>query len=193
MGTTSPKDIIIHSVKEDDALTLSKYIHIMKPNEYINEPQTFTALHICCCFGSRKCSELLMNEGWDVNCKEKQNGNSSLLLAIKYGHFDIVKLIFKNKFKVNCNSVNDLGLNALDMAIIYQQVNVGMYLINEKGFKINKNIMQYKTIMKDNDVFISKVFDTFYNEIVRGKQQLTSITNESTLNDKSILLEEIKL
>jgi hypothetical protein len=68
-----------------------------------------------------------------------------------------------------------------------------MYLINEKGFKINKSISQYKTIMKDNDVFISKVFDTFYNEIVQGKQQLTSITNESTLNDKSILLEEIKL
>ena len=192
MGTTSPKDIIIHSVKEDDALTLSKYIHLMKPNEYINEPQTFTALNICCCFGSRKCSELLMNEGWDVNCKEKQSGNSSLLLAIKYGHFDIVKLIFKDKFKVDYNSVNNLGLNALDMAIIYQQVNIGVYLINEKGFKVNKNITQYKTIMKDNDVFISKLFDTFYNEIVQGKQKSLSI-NESTLNDKSILLEEIKL
>ena len=191
MGTTSPKDIIILSIKEDDSLTLSKYINIMKPNEYINEPKTFTALNISCCFGSVKCSELLMNEGWDVNYKEKQGGNSSLLLAIKYGHFDIVKLIFQDKFKVNFNIVNNLGLNALDIAIIYQQFNIAVFLIHHKGFKITKNISQYKTIMKENDVFISKLFDTFYNEIVQGKH--TSLTNETTLNDKSILLEEIKL
>lgn len=191
MGTTSIKDIIILSIKEDDSLTLAKYINNMKPNEYINELKTFTALNICCCFGSIKCSELLMNKGWDVNFKEKQDGNSSLLLAIKYGHFDIVKLLFKDIYKVNYNTVNNLGLNALDMGIIYQQGNIVIYLINEKGFIITKNISQYKNIMKENDVFIGKLFDSFYKEIVQGKN--TFAINNTYINDKSILIEDIKL
>lgn len=189
MGTTPIKDTVILSLKTDDSLTLSKYINLMIPNDYINDQKTFTALNISCCFGSIKCVKLLLSKGWDINLKEKQTGNSSLLLAIKYGHLDLVKELFTNSYNINSNSENSHGLNALDIGIIYQQYNIVLYLINEKGFTINKTKSQYKTIMNQNDIFIGKNFDKFYNDIINH----SSIHKESSfLNDKSIIIEEVK-
>lgn len=195
MGASSIKEGLLTSIKTDNTAQLSSYLSELVPNEYINSSKTFTALNICAAFGSKKCCELLIKKGWKVDLPEKENGNSPLLLTIKFGYEDLTK-IFINDFKANIKYVNYAKLNCLDYAILYSRYSIAYYLMYELGMKITKSINEYKKIMKNNDIYLYPI-EPFINDLLSKMKNSESIyipnngnfANLTERNEKTIEVE----
>lgn len=173
MGATSIKEGLLTSIKTDNTTQLSTYLSELVPNEYINSSKTFTALNICASFGSKKCCELLIKKGWKVDLPEKENGNSPLLLAIKFGYEELTK-IFINDFKANIKYVNYAKLNCLDYAIVYSRYSIAYYLTYELGIKITKSVDEYKRIMKIHNIYLYPI-EPFISDLLSKMKNSESI------------------
>ena len=67
--------------------------------------QGLSPLHVAAINGNIEVTELLINEGADIELKDSEYGSSPLLFACQNGRTKIVKLLFENGADINAKSV----------------------------------------------------------------------------------------
>ena len=173
MGNRSIKKQFINFLVKDDLENVSnmlknpKYLNILIPDEYINDEETFTALNICSTCGSIKCAEFLIKEKWTIMFPEKEEKNTSLMLACKFGFINLV-ILYIDKYKTPLNYTNIKGMNILDISIIYGQYNIAYYLHKDLGLELRPVPSDYSDIMKKNQINkfdVSKFYHSLVNKI----------------------------
>ena len=177
MGNKSIKKQFINYLVKDDLdnvknmLENSKYSNIFIPDEYINNDGTFTALNICSTCGSIKCAEYLIEKKWTIMFQEKEEKNTSLMLACKFGFLNLVTL-YIDKYNTPLNYTNIKGMNILDISIIYGQYDIAYYLHKDLGLELRPVASDYSDIMKKNQINkfdIQKFYHSLVNNIPPDK------------------------
>ncbi len=177
MGNNSiKKQFISYLVKDDlvnvrNMLESSKYSKILIPDDYINKEGTFTALNICSTCGSIKCAEYLIQKKWTIMFQEKEEKNTSLMLACKFGFLNLV-ILYIDKYKTPLNYTNIKGMNILDISIIYGQYDIAYYLYKDLGLELRPVPSDYSDIMKKNQINkfdVSKFYHSLVNNIPPDK------------------------
>ena len=138
-----------------------------KPNEYINKQQTFTALNLCSSYGSIKCANILIQNGWDIEIDEKNESNSNLMLACKFGFFQLVQL-YAEKFKCILDKKNKNNIDALDISVIYCQYQIAFYLIHTMKMQLRSEYNNYLNLIKKMDLNmfnIKKFYECLVNKV----------------------------
>ncbi len=170
MGNSALKDKFINYLSKDNVDKVKDMLEnpdnkgVFLPNQYINKEETFTALNICACYGSIKCSELLIENNWTISFKENVGKNTSLMLACKYGHLNLVKL-FIEKYKAALNLQNLKGMNILDISVLYQKYEIAYYLYKNLGMTLRNSSNEYKNLIEKYKI---ESFDvkTFYDSLI---------------------------
>ncbi|KAM4694866.1 ankyrin repeat and SOCS box protein 3 isoform 1-T4 [Discoglossus pictus] len=108
---------------------LQLLIHSAPSRSYIKS-KTFegeTALHLSAKCGAVRCAELLLKAGADPN-EATNEETTALFLAVEKGHKDIVKLLLKNKAKVNGSHCWS-GWNPLHQASLMERTDIIQLLL----------------------------------------------------------------
>ena len=191
MGNRSIKKQFINFLVKDDLENVSnmlknpKYLNILIPDEYINDEETFTALNICSTCGSIKCAEFLIKEKWTIMFPEKEEKNTSLMLACKFGFINLV-ILYIDKYKTPLNYTNIKGMNILDISIIYGQYNIAYYLHKDLGLELRPVASDYSDIMKKNQINkfdIQKFYHSLVNKIPPEKAK-SFVLKRKTLEER---------
>ena len=159
-------EIILDNDKEVETM-LKKNSNKFKPNEYINKQQTFTALNICSSYGSINCANILIQNGWDIEIDEKNESNSNLMLACKFGFFQLTKL-YAEKYKCSLDKKNKNNIDALDISVIYCQYQIAFYLTHAMKMQLRSEYMNYQSLIKKfelNMFNIKKFYECLVNKV----------------------------
>ncbi len=165
------------TIRQDNSQKLSEIIE--KNNIPLNikigdHKRTLIILSVL--FNSPNCLKFLINKGNDINIPDTQDQSTPLFLASKFNYLELIKILLNNK-NCNINSLNNIGLNALDIAIIRGNYEVCLYLIENTTLKIEKNLESYKIL---NQQLESPLFnlDLFYQSLI-NKIPIDKIKNFS--------------
>ena len=177
MGTTNLNNELKTIIRQDNSQKLSDIIE--KNNIPLNvkigdHKRTLIILSIL--FNSPNCLKLLINKGNDINIPDSQDQSTPFFLASKFNYLELIKILLNNK-NCNVNSLNNIGLNALDIAIIRGNYEVCLYLIENTNLKIEKNLESYKIL---NHYLECPLFnlDLFYQNLI-NKIPIDEISNFS--------------
>jgi len=91
-------------------------------------PQKSTALHIACRCGNLKICKLLLDNGADVNARDK-NSETPLMRAVEGGHLDIACILIERGSNVCAE--NEAGLTALHIAAALARKNFFPLLVEQ--------------------------------------------------------------
>ena len=171
-----------------------------KPNEYINKDQTFTALNICSSYGSINCANILIQNGWDIELDEKKDSNSNLMLACKFGFFELTKL-YAEKYKCSLDKKNNNNIDALDISVIYCQYPIAFYLVHTMKMQLRSEYMNYQSLIKKfelNMFNIKKFYECLVNKVEPNETGSFSIIKNTNVDKieknfgktKEVLLKE---
>ena len=149
MGNSALKDKFINYLSKDNVDKVKDMLEnpdnkgVFLPNQYINKEETFTALNICACYGSIKCSELLIENNWTISFKENVGKNTSLMLDLQ----------------------NLKGMNILDISVLYQKYEIAYYLYKNLGMTLRNSSNEYKNLIEKYKI---ESFDvkTFYDSLI---------------------------
>ena len=171
-----------------------------KPNEYINKDQTFTALNICSSYGSINCANILIQNGWDIELDETKESNSNLMLACKFGFFELTKL-YAEKYKCSLDKKNNNNIDALDISVIYCQYPIAFYLVHTMKMQLRSEYMNYQSLIKKfelNMFNIKKFYECLVNKVEPNETGSFSIIKNTNVDKieknfgktKEVLLKE---
>ena len=125
-------------------------------------------------YHSPNCLQSLINLGNDYNIPDKQDQSSPLLLASKFNYVDIIKILLNQK-DINITSLNNFGLNALDVSILRGNYESSLYLINNTILKPEKSLENYKKLNQQLEYPLFNI-DLFYENLIK-KIDLDKIPN----------------
>lgn len=155
-----------------------------KPNEYINKDQTFTALNICSSYGSINCANILIQNGWDIELDEKKDSNSNLMLACKFGFFELTKL-YTEKYKCSLDKKNNNNIDALDISVIYCQYQIAFYLVHTMKMQLRSEYMNYHSLIKRfelNMFNVKKFYECLVNKVEPNETGSFSIIKNTNVD-----------
>ena len=187
MGSSNIKSEFINYLMKDNIEKVKEMLENVKnqgiffPDDYINKEKTFTALNICSSCGSIKCAKFLIEKKWTINCPEKEEKNTSLMLACKFGFLELVKL-YIDKYNSPLNYTNVKGMNILDISIIYGQYDIAYYLHKEMGLELRPTASDYADIMKKNKINqfdIQKFYNSLVNKIIPQEAKSFSLKRKT--------------
>ena len=187
MGSSNIKSEFINYLMKDNLEKVKEMLENVKnqgiffPDDYINKEKTFTALNICSSCGSIKCAKFLIEKKWTINCPEKEEKNTSLMLACKFGFLELVKL-YIDKYNSPLNYTNVKGMNILDISIIYGQYDIAYYLHKEMGLELRPTASDYADIMKKNKINqfdIQKFYNSLVNKIIPQEAKSFSLKRKT--------------
>ena len=127
-------------------------------------------------YHSPNCLQSLINLGNDYNIPDKQDQSSPLFLASKFNYVDLIKILLNQK-DIKIESLNNIGLNALDVSIIRGNYESSLYLINNTILKPEKSLESYKILNKQLEYPLFNI-DLFYESLMK-KIDLDKIPNFS--------------
>jgi hypothetical protein len=197
-------DNFIHELILDRDKEVEKMIknnsNKFKPNEYINKDQTFTALNICSSYGSINCANILIQNGWDIELDETKDSNSNLMLACKFGFFELTKL-YAEKYKCSLDKKNNNNIDALDISVIYCQYPIAFYLVHTMKMQLRSEYMNYQSLIKKfelNMFNIKKFYECLVNKVEPNETGSFSIIKNTNVDKieknfgktKEVLLKE---
>ena len=123
--------------------TLLRMERAMKkdPTQLLNSKDKHgaTPLHIAAISGHRELAELLIKNGCDFYCQDS-NREGALMLAVKHGQADVVKLLLKkmredNEADVVGGAINTMGINPLHWAAANGNYELVVKLVQLGGAK----------------------------------------------------------
>lgn len=123
---------VITSLRADDAAKLSAFVTNENINNcYIEGDWQYTLLAQTIRYNAKKCFDLLIEKGADVN-KACEGYVPPLMHAAKYGHLDMVKILVAKgadvKYKYSGDYQDADGETPLSYAIKFNQTAVADYL-----------------------------------------------------------------
>lgn len=177
MGIINLNNELKITIRQDNSQKLSEIIE--KNNIPLNikigaHKRTLIILSIL--FNSPNCLKFLINKGNDINIPDTQDKSTPLFLASKFNYIELIKILLNNK-NCNINCLNNIGLNALDIAIIRGNYEVSLYLIENTTLKIEKNLESYKILNQQLECPLFNL-DLFYQSLM-NKIPIDKINNFS--------------
>ena len=127
-------------------------------------------------YHSPNCLQSLINLGNDYNIPDKHDQSSPLFLASKFNYVNLIKILLNQK-DIKVASLNNIGLNALDVSIIRGNYESSLYLINNTILKLEKSLESYKILNKQLEYPLFNI-DLFYETLMK-KIDLDKIPNFS--------------
>ena len=125
-------------------------------------------------YHSPNCLQSLINLGNDYNIPDKQDQSSPLFLASKFNYVNLIKILLNQK-DINITSLNNFGLNALDVSILRGNYESSLYLINNTILKPEKSLENYKKLNQQLEYPLFNI-DLFYENLIK-KIDLDKIPN----------------
>ena len=176
MGNDSTSNLKI-CIRQDNSLKLLELLEKFKLplNCEIGNPKR-TLIIYSVLYHSPNCLNTLINLGNDYNIPDKQDQSSPLLLASKFNYVDIIKILLNQK-DINITSLNNFGLNALDVSILRGNYESSLYLINNTILKPEKSLENYKILNQQLEYPLFNI-DLFYENLIK-KIDLDKIPNFS--------------
>ena len=174
MGNDSTSNLKI-CIRQDNSLKLLELLEKFKLplNCEIGNPKR-TLIIYSILYHSPNCLQSLINLGNDYNIPDKQDQSSPLLLASKFNYVDIIKILLNQK-DINITSLNNFGLNALDVSILRGNYESSLYLINNTILKPEKSLENYKKLNQQLEYPLFNI-DLFYENLIK-KIDLDKIPN----------------
>ena len=174
MGNDSTSNLKI-CIRQDNSLKLLELLEKFKLplNCEIGNPKR-TLIIYSVLYHSPNCLNTLINLGNDYNIPDKQDQSSPLLLASKFNYVDIIKILLNQK-DINITSLNNFGLNALDVSILRGNYESSLYLINNTILKPEKSLENYKILNQQLEYPLFNI-DLFYENLIK-KIDLDKIPN----------------
>ena len=174
MGNDSTSNLKI-CIRQDNSLKLLELLEKFKLplNCEIGNPKR-TLIIYSVLYHSPNCLNTLINLGNDYNIPDKQDQSSPLLLASKFNYVDIIKILLNQK-DINITSLNNFGLNALDVSILRGNYESSLYLINNTILKPEKSLENYKKLNQQLEYPLFNI-DLFYENLIK-KIDLDKIPN----------------
>ena len=174
MGNDSTSNLKI-CIRQDNSLKLLELLEKFKLplNCEIGNPKR-TLIIYSVLYHNPNCLNTLINLGNDYNIPDKQDQSSPLLLASKFNYVDIIKILLNQK-DINITSLNNFGLNALDVSILRGNYESSLYLINNTILKPEKSLENYKKLNQQLEYPLFNI-DLFYENLIK-KIDLDKIPN----------------
>ncbi len=174
MGNDSTSNLKI-CIRQDNSSKLLELLEKYKLplNCEIGNPKR-TLIIYSVLYHSPNCLNTLINLGNDYNIPDKQDQSSPLLLASKFNYVDIIKILLNQK-DINITSLNNFGLNALDVSILRGNYESSLYLINNTILKPEKSLENYKKLNQQLEYPLFNI-DLFYENLIK-KIDLDKIPN----------------
>ena len=165
MGNDSTSNLKI-CIRQDNSLKLLELLEKFKLplNCEIGNPKR-TLIIYSVLYHSPNCLNTLINLGNDYNIPDKQDQSSPLLLASKFNYVDIIKILLNQK-DINITSLNNFGLNALDVSILRGNYESSLYLINNTILKPEKSLENYKILNQQLEYPLFNI-DLFYENLIK--------------------------
>ena len=176
MGNDSTSNLKI-CIRQDNSLKLLELLEKFKLplNCEIGNPKR-TLIIYSVLYHSPNCLNTLINLGNDYNIPDKQDQSSPLFLASKFNYVNLIKILLNQK-DIKVASLNNIGLNALDVSIIRGNYESSLYLINNTILKLEKSLESYKILNKQLEYPLFNI-DLFYETLMK-KIDLDKIPNFS--------------
>jgi hypothetical protein len=174
MGNNFTSEIKV-CIRQDNS---SKLLELIEKNniplnyEIGNPKRTLIIYSIL--YHSPNCLQSLINLGNDYNIPDKQDQSSPLFLASKFNYVNLIKILLNQK-DIKIASLNNIGLNALDVSIIRGNYESSLYLINNTILKPEKSLESYKILNKQLEYPLFNI-DLFYETLMK-KIDLEKIPN----------------
>ena len=128
----------LHLACENSQIHLIKSLLVSNTNINSMNTQGLSPLHVAVIKGNVEVTELLINEGADIELKDSQYGSSPLLHACQNGRVNIVKLLIEKGANVKSESTS--GTNALHFATQSGNIKVVELVIDGIGDVNSKDI-----------------------------------------------------
>ena len=167
MGNNSIRHQLKVAIREDDSNKLLELIEKFNfpLNKEIGKHRKRTLIIYSILYKSPKCLKELIKLGNDINIPDSFDQSTPFFLASKFNYVNLMEILLKTE-KCNIHSINNLGLNCLDISILRGNYESSLFILKHTDLKIEKSLERYKELNKELECPLFNI-DLFYDNLIK--------------------------